>query len=380
MTITTESGKFTGLGSPFLVTVNLLPNTVHHLKVTAKVREIRTGGCTYGGYTFTTRLDKRGGPLVIHQGEPVLARLASTVITPDNAFQLQTLVTIVPGGELRDLIFSSDSQIISIGGKLSQWDVTSGREIGRIGRGDSAFSADISPDGSLLVISAAGAASIRLLNTSTGSRKELGRHQRGTLVESVAFNPSGNRVASGDRHNKVWVWDVASGQATTMLEGDVKGRLQGFWRLYWIDDDTLIAAGSHAVYWWNVTTGQLLERLAVPERAAFFVHFAFAENGDRIAAAAQDDVVYLWDREVSKWATWRAPVSGLFKVAFSPDGRLLAAATLGGQLLLWNVSTQGLLASHSLPADTIVSLRFSPDGRYLGVVGSNRVIWLWGIP
>ena len=88
VTITTESGKFTALGSPFLVTVNLLPNTVHHLKVTAKVREIRNRGCTYGGYTFTTRLDKRGGPLVIQQRDPVLARLASTVITPDNAFQL----------------------------------------------------------------------------------------------------------------------------------------------------------------------------------------------------------------------------------------------------------------------------------------------------
>ena len=237
--------------------------------------------------------------------------------------QLQTLVTIVPGGELRDLIFSSGSQIISIGERLSRWDATTGREIRRIGRGDSAFSADISPDGSLLVTWAAGAESIRLLNTSTGSRKELGRHQRGTLVEIVAFNPSGNRVASGDR---------------------------------------------------------LLQRLAIPEGAAFFVDVALSRNSDRISAAAQDDVVYLWDREVSKWATWRAPVSGLFKVAFSPDGRLLAAATLGGQLLLWNVSTQGLLASHSLPADAIVSLRFSPDGRHLGVVGSNRIIWLWGIP
>jgi len=185
----------------------------------------------------------------------------------------------------------------------------------------------------------------------------------------------------GGRHNKVWIWDVARGQPIITLEGDVPQRNQSFGGFYWIDDDTLIAAGSDVIYWWNVTTGQLLKRLARPEQSAFFVDVAFSKNGERFAAAAQDRTIYFWDSKGSNWAIWPAdPGSSVSKVAFSPDGRLLAAATYEGELLLWIINKQELLVSHSIPTDNIHSVRFSPDGRYIAVVGSNPVIWFWGIP
>ena len=76
VTVTTESGTYTVTGdfnaytNPAKVEINLLPNTVNHLEVTAKVRSGLTGpeNCTYGGYTLTTRNDKNGAPLVIAQG------------------------------------------------------------------------------------------------------------------------------------------------------------------------------------------------------------------------------------------------------------------------------------------------------------------------
>src|SRR5687768_14968833 len=73
VTVVTESGTFTATGNfdaysnPALVEITLLPNTVHNLQVSARVRTITTGGCPYGGYTLTTTTDRQGAPLTIVQ-------------------------------------------------------------------------------------------------------------------------------------------------------------------------------------------------------------------------------------------------------------------------------------------------------------------------
>ena len=71
--VVTESGTFTVTGSvgPFLVEISLLPNTVHHLEVFAKVRQVTSwNGCIYDGYTLRTTTDNQGAPLTIVQGAP----------------------------------------------------------------------------------------------------------------------------------------------------------------------------------------------------------------------------------------------------------------------------------------------------------------------
>lgn len=74
VTVITESGTFTVTGNfnaytnPALVEISLLPNAVHHLHVTARVRA-EGNGCVYA-YTLGTTLDRQGAPLEIVQGVP----------------------------------------------------------------------------------------------------------------------------------------------------------------------------------------------------------------------------------------------------------------------------------------------------------------------
>ena len=80
VTVVTESGTFTVTGdfgyhsNPALVEISLLPNTVHHLEVTAKVRRgpgsSPVENCMYGGYTLRATTDNQGAPLTIVQGAP----------------------------------------------------------------------------------------------------------------------------------------------------------------------------------------------------------------------------------------------------------------------------------------------------------------------
>jgi hypothetical protein len=76
VTVTTESGTFTVTGSfdfhanPARVEITLLPNTTHHINVSARIKTTSSNGCTYGGYTLQTTSDRHGAPLVIVQGTP----------------------------------------------------------------------------------------------------------------------------------------------------------------------------------------------------------------------------------------------------------------------------------------------------------------------
>jgi WD40 repeat protein len=385
VTITAESGIFTSTNPE--VNVTLLPNTVHHLEVVARVREIRDSqGCVYGGYTLHTSQDKNGARLVIQQGQLAPPAVPGAAITPGNVSQLKPWFTVAPDARsTEDFVFSADTELTGVGyaDKITRWNLVSGQEAGRIGEGleeAAALCVAASPDGALLATGGvAGDGGVRLWDRTTGEMRELGRHE--SYVISIAFSPSGTRLASGDTVNKVWVWEVASGQALTSFEGDVPDRFQAFHDLYWPDDETLLAAASDAIYWWDVTTGQLLERLARPEEVDFFVDASFSRDGDRLAFAAQDQAVYFWDRQAAGWTTWPAQAgTWLSHVEFSPDGQLLAAITFDCQLTLWGVDAQELLAGYPLGTAGCAAVRFSPDGRYLAAGGYESAIWLWGVP
>jgi WD40 repeat protein len=157
--------------------------------------------------------------------------------------------------------------------------------------------------------------------------------------------------------------------------------MQAYLSFYWVDDVTLIAAASDAVFWWDVMASQLLERVARPDQAAFFVDAAFGPGGERLAAVAQDENVYIWDAMTARWASWPAgPSTDLNHVALSPDGRLVAATTSAGELVLWDAATAERLTGFRVTPGDVAAVRFSPDGRLLAVGGWDSVIGLWGIP
>jgi WD40 repeat protein len=386
VTVVTESGTFTVKGNfiPFQVEIPLLPNTVHHLEVIAKVRKVIVfPGCIYGGYTMRTTRDGNGAPLTIVQGDPV-PPTPSSPITVDNVSHLQQLTSFAPNARLvTDFVFRDDHEVISVGyeSNISVWSADTGEEVRQIGNDQAgALVVASNSDGSLIATGGTVSdAAVRVWNTQSGEMHQLGTHP--PYPNSLAFNPDGTRLASGSSNDSVIVWDVNSGQTLMTLKGDVSDRQQAFRSLYWKDGSTLIAAGSDAIYWWDTTTGSLLQRLAKPVEADFLVHAAFSQNGDRVAAAAQDAYLYFWDQAVGQWSRWPALAgSRVSHVSFSPDGQLLVAGTYDNRLLVWNVETGQFLAGYSTTSSSLAAVRVSPGGLYFASGGWGGPIRLWGIP
>ena len=71
-------------------------------------------------------------------------------------------------------------------------------------------------------------------------------------------------------------------------------------------------------------------------------------------------------------------VAGLYGLAFSPNGKLLASAGCDRTVKLWNVASGQLLRTLG-HADEVMAVAFSTDGPLLVSGGRDNQVYLWGV-
>jgi WD40 repeat protein len=110
---------------------------------------------------------------------------------------------------------------------------------------------------------------------------------------------------------------------------------------------------------------------------------AYAPNGKSVASGgAPDKLVNWWQpnpgNEPTMLATFKhdAPV---IRVAFTPDGKALAAGDDGGVLKLWDLETKKERHTIKAHQGDVGALAVSPDGKVVATGGPDKVIKLWDV-
>jgi WD40 repeat protein/serine/threonine protein kinase len=213
-------------------------------------------------------------------------------------------------------------------------------------------------------------------------------------IHGLAFSPDGQRLATaggniyGSASGEVKIWD-----AKTARELRTFGKLHTPAGAVAFSPDgqslaaSIIGAGgedpkSGEVRVWETESGRLLHALQAYEKVNYGedLHLvndmAFSLDGKRLAAALYDGTVRIWEMPSGRAAhTLHGHVGWVGSVAFSPRGDRLASAGADRVVRLWDVCTGkevNMLRGH---LQATMAVAFSPDGRRLASAGGEIRVW-----
>jgi len=250
-------------------------------------------------------------------------------------------------------------------------------------------------------------------------------------VGAVAISHDGKMVVSSEASFIARVWNAVDGTEIQKLQVIPTDAEYGYVSALAISlDSNLVATAAwrQPVHFWNPLTGERQEKTFPVRQAAYSL--AFSPDGLKLAVGEHAEVK-IWDLQsqevLHRFQFDRRQIGQAWRVTFSPDGTLLAAALLdyggnfkhkapkvrlwnvasgeevfsawldrsanaiaishdgklaaaSGQVVdIWDIETQQLLHRITMDEHIAASLAFAPDGKSI-LVGTNApAIMLWNI-
>jgi WD40 repeat protein len=111
---------------------------------------------------------------------------------------------------------------------------------------------------------------------------------------------------------------------------------------------------------------------------------AFSRDGKLLAAAgghpAQFGEIKLWSiTDRKELRSIRGHGDNIFAVAFSPDGTKLASCSYDRMIKIWDVATGNEIKNLKDHTDAVFSVAFSPDGKRLASGSADRTVKIWDV-
>lgn len=259
-------------------------------------------------------------------------------------------------------------------------------------------------------------------------------------MNTLAYAPDGQHIATGGDDSKVKVWNTSSGfcfvtfsehsaavsavefakQGQVLFSASLDGTVRAFDLIRYRNFRTftsptpvqfsclavdpsgeVVAAGStdsFEIFMWSVQTGKLLDVLTGHEGP--ISSLSFSPTGNVIASGSWDKTVRVWSvfgrsRAVEPFTL----SSDVLAVAFRPDGKELAASSLDGQVMFFDVALgkqtnlidgrrdisggrkadDRMAASNNASGKAFNSLAYTADGRCIIAGGNSKYVAIYDV-
>jgi WD40 repeat protein len=337
----------------------------------------------------------------------------NTVIVWDPQTARPAQVLTAPAEQVQYVAFNPDRTTLytsSLGGVLLAWDLTGERSFGRrfpLGQGSPCCRAlvppapplAVSPDGSTFAVRL-GTSTVGLFSARTlRQRASFTVGPKGSMVTALAWSPSRPVLAVAGYSGLVQLWRV---DGTPRLVRSLTGLPDAIQALTFSHDGQLLAAsdsgtitgaasqtgtlaqhgkyGAGLAIWWASNGKQAVPQPDLGVGPSPYGALAFSRDGKLLAASSPDGSVLLLDPTTGQARQTLHPLGAddTVSLAFAPD-QTLATGTAGGIVQLWNpVSGKQIAGPVPVAAGPVTSIAFDPTGqRFATTGGQDGTVKLW---
>ncbi|QRW15471.1 hypothetical protein RhiLY_14470 [Ceratobasidium sp. AG-Ba] len=233
----------------------------------------------------------------------------------------------------------------------------------------------VSPDGEWIV-SGCEDGKVYIWNLATGEAVCAALEGHSRCVTCVTFSPDGRQIVSGSEDCTLRIWDAQNGE---MILGPLKGHLSPIRCVAYSPNGRLIASGSMrsetAVRIWDARTGNLMDE---PLKHGDSVRcLCFSPDSRQLASGSYDCIMRIWDPETYKTILGSEKSlhdGSVTTVSYSSCGRRIVSGTDLCQVKIWSSETGEEIKWMMVP-EAPESIAFVPRGEFLFLSSRENLIF-----
>jgi len=207
-----------------------------------------------------------------------------------------------------------------------------------------------------------------------------------STVRRAAFTLDGKHLITVSVDKTFRVWDLAAGETVRVFRPPIGPALgEGNLDAVAISPDgktvavaggTLRTKGDLLVYLVDIESGRVAK--TIPGHRDTILALAFSPDGRRLAAACHGGVLRLHDVRTGKTErSLEGQKGSIYHLAFAPDGRRLVSVSRGEDVRIWSADTGTCEAVLPESQHVVQSVAWSPDGATIAVGNRDGTICLF---